>query len=293
MNFRQPNELKSALVKMAEFSRNGPLTSGIETLDSLLGGGFHPDDVNLLFGDMKYITRVLQTIALISLLPKSFGGVGASRVLYVDGENRFDPYLISALAQGVKMDPKTALSQISVARAFNWNHMVEIVSEKVPCERADVLIVTGITNMMNLDENLLKSVSDLKKMIGGITKARPHMVYIFLSAKMHNKSFSKPNGGNVLTHFASTIIKVVDSERHTEFSLMQHLTRKSTMVREWKDFTTIEQKLAARKTLTLDYYLNDWDDSISESANVETKIVKHTQSIAKTIDRNTLDYFIN
>jgi len=56
--------------------------------------------------------------------------VFAGRRLYcVDGCNRFDPYVFSALARGRGLDPETVLARIFVTRCFTIHQMEAVAAE--------------------------------------------------------------------------------------------------------------------------------------------------------------------
>ena len=87
-------------------------SSGNQSLDELLSGGFRNDLVYLLYGDRKIITNILLKTAVYSFLDKDFN----KKVAYIDANNRFNPYNISKLAASKRLPPRMVLENILISR---------------------------------------------------------------------------------------------------------------------------------------------------------------------------------
>jgi DNA repair protein RadA len=61
-------------------------------------------------------------------LPVDQGGLNAETV-YIDTESTFRPERISDMAKGLGLDPQVVLGKIHIARAFNSNHQMLLVSK--------------------------------------------------------------------------------------------------------------------------------------------------------------------
>ena len=66
------------------------------------------------------------------------------RVLYICGDNRFDPYAITRLAKSMGLTPDDALSSIHIARAFTAYQLVELVAELAPDVSNDFIVISGL-----------------------------------------------------------------------------------------------------------------------------------------------------
>jgi hypothetical protein len=55
--------------------------------------------------------------------------LGGEQVLYLDGANTFDPFLIGRLARAHRQQPRRLLTMIHVARAFTCHQMERLVSD--------------------------------------------------------------------------------------------------------------------------------------------------------------------
>jgi hypothetical protein len=69
-------------------------------------------------------------------------------VLYLDGANTFDPFVIGRLARSHRRQPRTVLSMIHVARAFTCHQMERLVSDCLDAAldryRARIAILSGL-----------------------------------------------------------------------------------------------------------------------------------------------------
>ena len=58
--------------------------------------------------------------------------VRGERVLFLDGDNRFDPYPIVALARHLGKEPKAFLASILISRAFTCHQMAALILRELP-----------------------------------------------------------------------------------------------------------------------------------------------------------------
>jgi RecA/RadA recombinase len=203
------------------------LRTGNETVDQLLGGGIQPEATHVFYGAPRVTTRLLQRLAVLAQLPGPDGGLNAGRVVYVDGENNFDPYALSQLAIERHLDPRKALQRISLARAFSWEQVVELVAEKLAgpggADGAGLVCIAGITTMLVPTEP--RHYQQLLQVLGGIKQllARQHgQVTVVASTRLHPQSAYRPLGGNVLCHFATVLVRVEDHPKLVEYILERH-----------------------------------------------------------------------
>ena len=93
------------------------LSSGAQSLDELLGGGFETQSICEVFGEFgSGKTQIGHQLAVNTLLPVDQGGLGGE-VFYIDTEDTFRPERIAQMANGIGIDPNEALERIHVARA--------------------------------------------------------------------------------------------------------------------------------------------------------------------------------
>ncbi|UYP46456.1 hypothetical protein NEF87_002741 [Candidatus Lokiarchaeum ossiferum] len=239
----------SASEYLSQINKQHSLSSGDIFLNKLLGGGFLPGLVHFLHGAKQHLSVILMKTAVNSFKSSVDGGLASNRVLYVDGENRFNPYWISKMAISNGLNPEFVLQQILVARAFTWNQMVELMEEKLILqtdEKIDLILVAGLTSMFeeNLSQNVsssqinllnIKTYNDLNRIFLGLKRITQHSnPIIVLTGPRHSKSNYRPAGGKLLSHFSNIIIGVREFPRFIEYSLDQHPFYSYNVQRSWK-----------------------------------------------------------
>ena len=316
---------------LGQLSKHSPLRSRDKNLDDLLGGGFRKGLVHLLIGPRKVNSRILLKTAVSAFLPKADGGLNAHKVVYIDGDNRFAPYLISQYALSMNLNPRKILSNIYVARAFNWSQMVEIAQIKLSkMDGVDLILISGLTGMFEIDNTQNNSLgrnnnnlnqkpfNDLKNAINGIKKAIANSEpVVVITAPKHKESFCKPVGGKILTHFGCVIIEIIPQERRTDYILTQHPFIKYKKVIKWNRITDqimerytrwendIQAKKKNGKVENLDKSAEKkWKETINLPENKE--FIKNVKNLRLKVKRNktsnkntknktqnlTLDYYL-
>ena len=163
---------------------------------------------------------------LLKLSVESFKNYGfEKKVVFIDGNNRFNPYRVSKLAVFHGLSPSIVLKNILISRAFTFDQIVEILENKLNAledsEEIKIVLVSGLTTMWpnyekNTFEEFLRAIAGIKRTI---SKSKP---LIILTAPVHENSQIKPVGGKILTHFGSVLILIEDKERYIEYKLIQH-----------------------------------------------------------------------
>ena len=229
------------------------ISSGDSTLDELLGGGFHKDLVYLLYGDKKKTTNILLTTSVIS--QKSFANRGLGdgiKVAFIDGNNRFNPYYVSKFAVSLNLSPRTVLENILIARAFNWDQMVELLEHRLSkLEHVKVVMVSGITTLFQSYEK--QTFEDLLRAIDGIKKILERTnPLIILTAPLNEYSLFRPKGGKILSHFGNVLVLINDDERYVEYILVQHPFLPENRLLKWKPREPKRKLSNPTKNTTLD-----------------------------------------
>ena len=193
------------------------LTSKVESIDDLLGGGFETQalvEVYGAFGSGK--TQIGHQLAVNCTLPMEEGGFDGD-VFYIDTEDTFRPERISQMARGHGLDPDQVLSRIHVARAYNSAHQMLLVDEIKRMSKGlnvKMIIVDSLTShfraefigramLANRQQKLNRHLKDLKQL------ADVNNALVLVTNQVHSKPDAmwgdptKPIGGHVLAH-AST-----------------------------------------------------------------------------------------
>jgi hypothetical protein len=78
-------------------------------------------------------------------------------VLYVDGANAFDPYILSALARDAGQPPKVVMQRLHLSRAFTCHQLETLIVERLPSAivhyRPDLVVISGWSHLFH-DENV-------------------------------------------------------------------------------------------------------------------------------------------
>lgn len=102
------------------------IKTGSQSFDTMLNGGFETGAITECFGQYGSSKTQLAHILCVSIQAQEEDAVA----VYIDTENTFRPERIIQIATGFGIDPKKALQNIKVARAFNSDHQM-LLAEKV------------------------------------------------------------------------------------------------------------------------------------------------------------------
>lgn len=107
----------------------GKLTTGSQSLDTLLGGGIETSAIVEFYGEFgSGKTQIAHQLAVNVQLPVDKGGLDGS-VIIIDTENTFRPERINDMADSAGLDYETVLKNIHLARAYNSNHQILLIDE--------------------------------------------------------------------------------------------------------------------------------------------------------------------
>ncbi len=78
-------------------------------------------------------------------------------VLYVDGANAFDPYILSTLARDAGQPPKAVMQRLRLTRAFTCHQLETLLVERLPSAiahfRPSLVMISGWSHLFH-DENV-------------------------------------------------------------------------------------------------------------------------------------------
>jgi len=131
------------------------LRTAITVLDRFLGA-FEPSKLSVLDSSDRFLFDLVYTLCTRAVIDFN------ASVVYVDGGNHMDPYVISGLCKRYRADKDTVLSRINVARAFTAYQMVTIIEsdlERTINEMAADVVVASCLSTLFQDEDLGSSES--------------------------------------------------------------------------------------------------------------------------------------
>lgn len=133
VNFRRASELQA----------EPHLSFGDKSLDRFLGGLRLGQSV-FLYGSWQCLAAS-ELLCVRTQLDPHCGGLH-SEAIFIDGENTFDPYLISQYAEQFSLDRNRALDRILVSRAFTCHQLTSLITQMLPeavHERGAKLVVAS------------------------------------------------------------------------------------------------------------------------------------------------------
>ena len=206
-----------ASVVLKKREQIGKITTGSKALDELLGGGVETQSIleaHGAFGSGK--SQLAHQLSVNVQLPKDKGGL-EGKAIFIDTEQTFRPERIMEMAEGAGLDPKKALDNILVARAYNSDHQILLVQKAedyIKKENVKMLVVDSLTSsfrsdytgrgtLANRQQKLNKHLHDLQRLadvynlavyITNQVMARPDILFGDPTA---------PVGGHILGHQAT------------------------------------------------------------------------------------------
>ena len=193
------------------------LSSRVQSIDDLLGGGFETQALVEVYGEFgSGKTQIGHQLAVNCTLPVDQGGLDGD-VFYIDTEDTFRPERITQMARGHGLDPEYVLSRIHVARAYNSAHQMLLADEIKRMSKGlnvKMIIVDSLTSHFRAEfigggmlarrqQKLNSHLKDLKKL------ADVNNALVLVTNQVHSKPDAmwgdptKPIGGHILAH-AST-----------------------------------------------------------------------------------------
>ncbi|MFN3527614.1 MAG: DNA repair and recombination protein RadA, partial [Candidatus Altarchaeaceae archaeon] len=196
----------------------GKISTGSKELDNLLGGGVETKAITEFYGQFgSGKTQIALQLSVNVQLPKEKGGLNGTAV-YIDTEGTFRPERIMQLATAVGLDPKEALKNIMVARAYNSDHQI-LLAEKC-AEIADeknvkLLVIDSLTSHFRSEysgrgelaprqQKLNRHLHDLQRNVADMH----NIAVVVTNQVMANPGVlfgdpTSPIGGNIVGHLST------------------------------------------------------------------------------------------
>ena len=113
-----------------EYRKNiARITTGNKELDDILGGGVETGSLIEFFGEFRTgKTQIAHQLCVNVQLDREQGGLGGT-ALYIDTEGTFRPERIIQMSEGLDLDYKKILKNITYGRAYNSDHQMLLIKE--------------------------------------------------------------------------------------------------------------------------------------------------------------------
>lgn len=139
---------------LAESKRS--LKVGVPLVDDVFPG-FRKGDFAVICGNEARLLGFVLCVRCVS--PRELGGLD-SDVVFIDGGNSFNPYIIAEIARRFGMDPKAALERIHVSRAFTAYQLSALILDKLEKflegRNASLIFVSDIA-LLFMDKDIPKT----------------------------------------------------------------------------------------------------------------------------------------
>lgn len=248
----------------------GMITTGTDSLDSLLIGGVETQAITEVYGEYGCgKTQFCHTLCVTVQKSMTEGGLEGG-VLYIDTEGTFRPERIVTIAKAHNMDPSSVLDSIIVARAYNSSHQVLILEEagKIIKEENIRLIISDSTTGLFRSEYLGRgTLANRQQKLGRYIRLLSRIAETYNCAVVATNQVSatpdtfygdptRPVGGNVVGH-ASTyriyfkkggknkrIARIIDSPHHPSNESVFELGERG--VQDTEEYLKKREKEAAK-----------------------------------------------
>jgi hypothetical protein len=132
------------------------LKIGIQLVDDVFPG-FSYGDFATIYGDEASMLGFMLCVRGVS--PSEYGGLD-SEVVFIDGGNSFNPYLVAEIARGWSLNPREVMERIFVSRAFTAYQLSALILEKLDKflegRDADLIFVSDIASLF-MDRDIPKT----------------------------------------------------------------------------------------------------------------------------------------
>lgn len=231
------------------------ISTGVKSLDELLGGGIETKAITELVGEFgSGKTQLCHQLSVMVQLPEDKGGLNA-KALYVDTENTFRPERIMQMAKYRGLDPQEALRNILYSRAYNSDHQAMIIDESrkiIEKENIGIIIIDSLVAHFRSEypgrENLAERQQKLNHHIAQLLRiADIYNIAVVVTNQVIAQpdvffgNPLKPAGGNVIAHGATyrvwlrkgkeniRIAKIFDSPYHPEREVTFRITEEGVL----------------------------------------------------------------
>lgn len=218
--------LQKTLLKTLTVATQNPLFSlNMRSVDDLFPG-FVPGDFAVLYGSPG-ITSMALKLSVRAQLPDHLGGLN-SKVVFIDGGNTFRRFHIARLAKHFHTNPKQALDNIHLSRAFTAYQMTSIILEHlknaVQRSHAKLVVISDIIGLF-LDQNL--SEEEVRRVFSQITAylqtfARENQLIIIVTCPQRSRDSRNVYLQTLICNKTNVVIGIQQALHDPEFNLEKH-----------------------------------------------------------------------
>ncbi len=188
--------------------------------------GFAPGDFAVVYGSPSVVS-LTSMLCVRAQLPSQLGGLSSS-VVFIDGGNTFRLYQVSRLAQLHHLDPKQALDQIYLSRAFTAYQMTSLIMERlkeaVEKYNAKLVIISDIAGLFTdkdiPDEEATQVFNQVIAYLQNF--AREKQIILVATSPPHQSSSRNDYLQMVTCQKANVVLAIKQTLYDREFTLEKH-----------------------------------------------------------------------
>ncbi len=205
------------------------ITTSSKQLDALLGGGIETQALTEFFGEFgSGKTQVAYQLAVNVQLPENRGGLNGHAV-WIDTEGTFRPERLEQVAAAQGLDPKTALANVRVGRAYSTDHqmlLIDKIPELINQDRAiKLIVVDSMTALFRAEFVGRSTLADRQQKLNVLLHHLQRIADRFNVAVYYtNQVMARPDvlfgdptaaiGGNIIGHMATYRVYLRKSKKN-------------------------------------------------------------------------------
>lgn len=199
--------------------RKSTLTTGIDALDRTMALGL--GQLAALNGKASHSLSLLFCVRAALRKPVGLD----SDVIFIDGGNSFDAYLISEHSMKHEIDSEEALARIHLSRAFTYHQLNRLISERLPHVidqfKAKLAVVSDMTQLYCDPDikNKQEALDVFRKNVRSLASLAEQKSVLILATNLQTRN-SRMN--NVLLHTAHVSARLDNKNTFTELTLDRH-----------------------------------------------------------------------
>ena len=207
---------------------------------------FDIEDLDRLFGELRRgqlvffhgsrMSHVLSELLCVrSLLPNIDGGLD-SPVVFIDGGNIFDPYLISETARLFSLNSEETLKNIWVSRAFTAYQLTALITEKLPeildREESKLVVVSDIAALYcDSDIGMLEAKTTFNQVTLFLWNLTRENNLLLVTTSLSSRGERKRRLEQYIHGRADIAARVEAGKPHVKVSLEKHPSKPKAFVR--------------------------------------------------------------
>jgi len=199
------------------------LTTSVEDIDNMLGGGIESGRITEAYGPWgSGKTAIAYQLAVNATLPIEEGGLDGD-VIWIDSERAFNPERIIQICEARGYDKDKVLERIKYMKVYNFDHQDLVVSD-IPNKinegvNVKLVIIDSITSSIRAELQSRSTLAVRQQKLNRHLHALMKLADIYnFCVYVTNQVMARPDtffgdpitpvGGNVLAHAASTILYI-------------------------------------------------------------------------------------